>query len=166
MGFSNLLLSPTVLTTGLDLLDLSEPVSQSQTKAKKSESSSKTSSLKKKADGSDLISAEAEQRAQALRGPETSSLDLGKACSRCGLPLSCQPSSRWLSNSEHGSGDDKVLPGSCEGCVWVAMGAQLHNPDVDLFMYVFLPMGWACGGCQASLQAQELKLQKNMDLAL
>ncbi|XP_015855833.1 PEX5-related protein isoform X6 [Peromyscus maniculatus bairdii] len=65
-----------VLTTGLDLLDLSEPVSQSQTKAKKSESSSKTSSLKKKADGSDLISAEAEQRAQALRGPETSSLDL------------------------------------------------------------------------------------------
>ncbi|XP_036045227.1 PEX5-related protein isoform X9 [Onychomys torridus] len=65
-----------VLTTGLDLLDLSEPVSQTQAKAKKSESSSKTSSLKKKADGSDLISAEAEQRAQALRGPETSSLDL------------------------------------------------------------------------------------------
>ncbi|XP_063137506.1 PEX5-related protein isoform X22 [Rattus norvegicus] len=65
-----------VLTTGLDLLDLSEPVSQTQTKAKKSESSSKSSSLKKKADGSDLISADAEQRAQALRGPETSSLDL------------------------------------------------------------------------------------------
>ncbi|XP_052586633.1 PEX5-related protein isoform X4 [Peromyscus californicus insignis] len=65
-----------VLTTGLDLLDLSEPVSQTQTKAKKSESSSKTSSLKKKADGPDLISAEAEQRAQALRGPETASLDL------------------------------------------------------------------------------------------
>ncbi|KAL1777563.1 PEX5-related protein isoform X1 [Sigmodon hispidus] len=66
-----------VLTTGLDLLDLSEPVSQTQTKAKKSESSSKSSSLKKKADGSDLISAETEQRAQALRGPETSSsLDL------------------------------------------------------------------------------------------
>ncbi|XP_034356870.1 PEX5-related protein isoform X14 [Arvicanthis niloticus] len=65
-----------VLTTGLDLLDLSEPVSQTQTKAKKSESSSKSSSLKKKADGSDLISTDAEQRAQALRGPETSSLDL------------------------------------------------------------------------------------------
>ncbi|XP_031232449.1 PEX5-related protein isoform X4 [Mastomys coucha] len=65
-----------VLTTGLDLLDLSEPISQTQTKAKKSESSSKSSSLKKKADGSDLISADAEQRAQALRGPETSSLDL------------------------------------------------------------------------------------------
>ncbi|XP_029330918.1 PEX5-related protein isoform X8 [Mus caroli] len=65
-----------VLTTGLDLLDLSEPVSQTQTKAKKSEPSSKSSSLKKKADGSDLISADAEQRAQALRGPETSSLNL------------------------------------------------------------------------------------------
>ncbi|ERE87853.1 PEX5-related protein isoform 7 [Cricetulus griseus] len=65
-----------VLTTGLDLLDLSEPVSQTQTKAKKSEPSSKSSSLKKKVDGSDLISTDAEQRAQALRGPETSSLDL------------------------------------------------------------------------------------------
>uniref|UniRef100_A0A452RD53 PEX5-related protein n=1 Tax=Ursus americanus TaxID=9643 RepID=A0A452RD53_URSAM len=65
-----------VLTTGLDLLDLSEPVSQTQTKAKKLEASSKTSSLKKKADGSDLISADAEQRGQPLRGPETSSLDL------------------------------------------------------------------------------------------
>ncbi|XP_037695860.1 PEX5-related protein isoform X2 [Choloepus didactylus] len=65
-----------VLTTGLDLLDLSEPVSQTQTKAKKLEASSKTSSLKKKADGSDLISADAEQRGQPLRVPETSSLDL------------------------------------------------------------------------------------------
>uniref|UniRef100_A0ABI7YL45 Peroxisomal biogenesis factor 5 like n=1 Tax=Felis catus TaxID=9685 RepID=A0ABI7YL45_FELCA len=65
-----------VLTTGLDLLDLSEPVSQTQTKAKKLEASSKTSSLKKKADGSELISADAEQRGQPLRGPETSSLDL------------------------------------------------------------------------------------------
>lgn len=75
----------------LDLLDLSEPVSQTQTKAKKSEPSSKSSSLKKKSDGSDLISADAEQRAQALRGPETSSLDLGKAkvCSSYGLTLSC-----------------------------------------------------------------------------
>ncbi|XP_073929802.1 PEX5-related protein isoform X13 [Castor canadensis] len=65
-----------VLTTGLDLLDLSEPVSQTQTKAKKSEPSSKTSSLKKKADGSDLISTDAEQRGQPLRAPDTSSLDL------------------------------------------------------------------------------------------
>ncbi|XP_060028001.1 PEX5-related protein isoform X4 [Erinaceus europaeus] len=65
-----------VLTTGLDLLDLSEPVAQTQTKAKKLEPSSKTSSLKKKADGSDLISADTEPRAQPLRGPEASSLDL------------------------------------------------------------------------------------------
>ncbi|XP_070262853.1 PEX5-related protein isoform X3 [Myotis yumanensis] len=66
-----------VLTTGLDLLDLSEPVSQTQTKAKKLEASSKTASLKKKADGADLIGAEAEQRGQQpLRGPETASLDL------------------------------------------------------------------------------------------
>lgn len=65
-----------VLTTGLDLLDLSEPISQTPTKAKKLEASSKTSSLKKKADGSDLIGADAEQRGPPLRGPETSSLDL------------------------------------------------------------------------------------------
>ncbi|XP_062949132.1 PEX5-related protein isoform X5 [Cynocephalus volans] len=65
-----------VLTTGLDLLDLSEPISQTQTKAKKLEASSKTSSLKKKADGSDLISTEAEQRGPSLRAPEASSLDL------------------------------------------------------------------------------------------
>uniref|UniRef100_A0A2K5Z7B3 PEX5-related protein n=2 Tax=Cercopithecinae TaxID=9528 RepID=A0A2K5Z7B3_MANLE len=76
-----------VLTTGLDLLDLSEPVSQTQTKAKKSEPSSKTSSLKKKADGSDLISTDAEQRGQPLRVPETSSLDLGKAIA-CGCGCS------------------------------------------------------------------------------
>ncbi|KAM5277092.1 PEX5-related protein isoform 3-T3 [Hipposideros larvatus] len=65
-----------VLTTGLDLLDLSEPISQTPTKAKKLEASSKTSSLKKKADGSDLIGADAEQRGPPLRGPEMSSLDL------------------------------------------------------------------------------------------
>ncbi|XP_006884095.1 PREDICTED: PEX5-related protein isoform X1 [Elephantulus edwardii] len=65
-----------VLTTGLDLLDLSEPVSQTQTKAKKSEGSSRTSSLKKKADGSDRISADAEQRGQPLGVPDTASLDL------------------------------------------------------------------------------------------
>ncbi|KAM4887659.1 PEX5-related protein isoform 6-T6 [Thomomys bottae] len=65
-----------VLTTGLDLLDLSEPVSQTQTKAKKSEPSSKTSSLKKKAEGPDLIGTDVEQRGQPLRVTETSSLDL------------------------------------------------------------------------------------------
>jgi peroxin-5 len=78
MVLSSTLLFLIVLTTGLDLLDLSEPVSQTQTKAKKSEPSSKTSSLKKKADGSDLISTDAEQRGQPLRAPDTSSLDLGK----------------------------------------------------------------------------------------
>ncbi|XP_069881948.1 PEX5-related protein isoform X3 [Dipodomys merriami] len=65
-----------VLTTGLDLLDLSEPVSQTQSKAKKSEPSSKTSSLKKKAEGPDLISTDVEQRGQPLQVTETSSLDL------------------------------------------------------------------------------------------
>ncbi|XP_006162798.1 PEX5-related protein isoform X2 [Tupaia chinensis] len=64
-----------VLTTGLDLLDLSEPVAHTQTKAKKSEASSKTSSLKKKAEGPDRISADTEQRGQPLRAPETA-LDL------------------------------------------------------------------------------------------
>uniref|UniRef100_A0A2K5Z7A7 PEX5-related protein n=2 Tax=Cercopithecinae TaxID=9528 RepID=A0A2K5Z7A7_MANLE len=87
-----------VLTTGLDLLDLSEPVSQTQTKAKKSEPSSKTSSLKKKADGSDLISTDAEQRGQPLRVPETSSLDLGKAIA-CG----CGCSTLLCWSSEHRS---------------------------------------------------------------
>ncbi|XP_048203018.1 PEX5-related protein isoform X1 [Perognathus longimembris pacificus] len=65
-----------VLTTGLDLLDLSEPVSQTQTKAKKAEPSSKTSSLKKKAEGPDLIGTDVEQRGQPLQVTETSSLDL------------------------------------------------------------------------------------------
>ena len=77
-GFTGLPQLPEV-TTGLDLLDLSEPVSQTQTKVKRLEASSKTSSLKKKADGSDLIGADAEQRGQPSRGPETSSLDLGEA---------------------------------------------------------------------------------------
>lgn len=77
-----------MLTTGLDLLDLSEPVSQAQTKAKKLEAPSKTASLKKKADGADLIGAEAEQRGQQpLRGPETASLDLGEAVPTCLLLL-------------------------------------------------------------------------------
>ncbi|XP_043847802.1 PEX5-related protein isoform X3 [Dromiciops gliroides] len=65
-----------VLSTGLDLLDLSDPVSQTQNKTKKLEATPKASSHKKKADGSDLISADAEQRGQPLRIPETSSLDL------------------------------------------------------------------------------------------
>ncbi|XP_028922276.1 PEX5-related protein isoform X2 [Ornithorhynchus anatinus] len=70
-----------VLSTGLDLLDLSEPVLQIQNKTKKLETtsrgeSSKASTHKKKVDGSDLMSVEAEQRGQAVRVPETASLDL------------------------------------------------------------------------------------------
>ncbi|KAM9582841.1 PEX5-related protein isoform 5-T5 [Trichechus inunguis] len=90
-----------VLTTGLDLLDLSEPVSQTQTKAKKSEASSKTSSLKKKADGSDLISADAEQKGQPLRAPETSSLDLADIQTQL---------EKWDDVKFHGDQTSKGLP--------------------------------------------------------
>nr|XP_034989139.1 PEX5-related protein isoform X4 [Zootoca vivipara] len=70
-----------VLSTGLDLLDLSEPVSQTQNKVKKLEISSRGESLKasthrKKADNPDLISVDAEQKIQPARAPEKSSLDL------------------------------------------------------------------------------------------
>ncbi|CAI5775938.1 Hypothetical predicted protein [Podarcis lilfordi] len=70
-----------VLSTGLDLLDLSEPVSQTQNKVKKLENSSRGESLKasthrKKADNPDLISVDAEQKIQPARAPEKSSLDL------------------------------------------------------------------------------------------
>ncbi|KAM9225568.1 PEX5-related protein isoform 5-T5 [Dugong dugon] len=93
--------NPAVLTTGLDLLDLSEPVSQTQTKAKKSEASSKTSSLKKKADGSDLISADAEQKGQPLRAPETSSLDLADIQTQL---------EKWDDVKFHGDQTSKGLP--------------------------------------------------------
>ncbi|KAJ6660922.1 hypothetical protein lerEdw1_016942, partial [Lerista edwardsae] len=68
-------------TAGLDLLDLSEPVSQTQSKGKKTDSSPRGEGLKasthrKKADNPDLISVEAEQKAQPARAPEKSSLDL------------------------------------------------------------------------------------------
>nr|XP_028587467.1 PEX5-related protein isoform X1 [Podarcis muralis] len=70
-----------VLSTGLDLLDLSEPVSQTQNKVKKLENSSRGESLKasthrKKPDNPDLISVDAEQKIQPARAPEKSSLDL------------------------------------------------------------------------------------------
>ncbi|XP_019358890.1 PREDICTED: PEX5-related protein isoform X2 [Gavialis gangeticus] len=70
-----------VLSTGLDLLDLSEPVIQTQSKVKKSENASRDEGLKaaahrKKTDSSDLIKADAEQKVLAVRGPEKSSLDL------------------------------------------------------------------------------------------
>ncbi|KAH0624179.1 hypothetical protein JD844_007661 [Phrynosoma platyrhinos] len=68
-------------TAGLDLLDLSEPVSQTQSKGKKLENSSKGEGLKalthrKKADNPDLISVDAEQKIQSLKASEKSSLDL------------------------------------------------------------------------------------------
>nr|XP_020654717.1 PEX5-related protein isoform X1 [Pogona vitticeps] len=70
-----------VLSAGLDLLDLSEPVSQSKSKTKNGENSSRGETLKaslqkKKVDNPDLISVDAEQKIQPLRGPEKSSLDL------------------------------------------------------------------------------------------
>ncbi|XP_044290587.1 PEX5-related protein isoform X2 [Varanus komodoensis] len=70
-----------VLSTGLDLLDLNEPVSQTQSKAKKLENSTRGESLKasahrKKADNPDLISVDAEQKIHPIRGPEKSALDL------------------------------------------------------------------------------------------
>ncbi|XP_061490496.1 PEX5-related protein isoform X2 [Rhineura floridana] len=70
-----------VLSTGLDLLDLSEPVSQTQNKAKKLENSSRGEGLKasahrKKADNPDIISEDVEQKLQPVRAPEKSSLDL------------------------------------------------------------------------------------------
>ncbi|XP_057256448.1 PEX5-related protein isoform X4 [Pezoporus wallicus] len=70
-----------VLSAGLDLLDLSEPVLQSQNKAKKSENPSRSEGLKasihrKKTDNSDLISVDIEQKAQTVRVSDKSSLDL------------------------------------------------------------------------------------------
>ncbi|XP_026561447.1 PEX5-related protein [Pseudonaja textilis] len=69
-----------VLSTGLDLLDLSEPVSQIQSKVKKRENSSRGESLKgsthrRKAEKPDLIYVDTEQKIQPLKGPEKS-LDL------------------------------------------------------------------------------------------
>ncbi|KYO20055.1 PEX5-related protein isoform C [Alligator mississippiensis] len=70
-----------ILSTGLDLLDLSEPVVQTQSKAKKTENASRDEGLKaaahrKKTDSSDLIKVDAEQKVLAVRVPEKSSLDL------------------------------------------------------------------------------------------
>ncbi|XP_039211386.1 PEX5-related protein isoform X4 [Crotalus tigris] len=69
-----------VLSTGLDLLDLSEPVSQTQSKVKKWENSSRGESLKgsthrRKTEKPDLIYVDTEQKIQPLKGPEKS-LDL------------------------------------------------------------------------------------------
>ncbi|XP_069474775.1 PEX5-related protein [Ambystoma mexicanum] len=70
-----------VLSPGLDLLDLSEPVILPQNKAKKLESasrgeSSKGASLRKKSDTSDFIKIETEKTGKISRAQDKSSLDL------------------------------------------------------------------------------------------
>lgn len=65
-------------------MDLSEPVLQTQNKAKKSENPSRTegikaSTLRKKTENPDLISVDSEQKVQAARVTDKSSLDLGKS---------------------------------------------------------------------------------------
>ncbi|KAM4043549.1 PEX5-related protein isoform 4-T6 [Anomaloglossus baeobatrachus] len=70
-----------VLSPGLDLLDLSEPIPPPQTKGKKSETvlkgePSKGQSIKKKVDDSDLIKPEAERSTKSIKIPEKCSLDL------------------------------------------------------------------------------------------
>lgn len=65
-------------------MDLSEPVLQTQNKAKKAENPSRSEGLKaathrKKTDNSDLISVDTEQKVQAVRVSDKSSLDLGKS---------------------------------------------------------------------------------------
>ncbi|XP_075426837.1 PEX5-related protein isoform X3 [Ascaphus truei] len=70
-----------VLSPGLDLLDLSEPITPAQSKGKKSEAASKGEaskgqSINKKADESDPIKVEAERSTKSVRVPEKSSLDL------------------------------------------------------------------------------------------
>lgn len=72
-----------MLSTGLDLLDLSEPVLQTQNKAKQSENPSrgegiKASTHRKKTDNPDLINVDTEQKVQTVRVSDKSSLDLGK----------------------------------------------------------------------------------------
>ncbi|KAG8445151.1 hypothetical protein GDO86_010065 [Hymenochirus boettgeri] len=70
-----------VLSPGLDLLDLSEPLAPSQSKGKKLDAvskgeSSKSLSIKKKVDDSELIKAEAERSTKTIRIPEKATLDL------------------------------------------------------------------------------------------
>ncbi|XP_053566143.1 PEX5-related protein [Bombina bombina] len=70
-----------VLSPGLDLLDLSEPITPTQSKGKKPEivlkgEPSKGQSIKKKGDDSDIIKTEAEKSTKVVRIPEKSALDL------------------------------------------------------------------------------------------
>ncbi|XP_044146994.1 PEX5-related protein [Bufo gargarizans] len=70
-----------VLSPGLDLLDLSEPIPLTHSKGKKSETvlkgePSKGQSIKKKTDDSDLINSETERSTKSVKSQEKSSLDL------------------------------------------------------------------------------------------
>ncbi|KAM4772633.1 PEX5-related protein [Rhinophrynus dorsalis] len=70
-----------VLSPGLDLLDLSEPLTPTQSKGRKAEAalkgeSSKGQSIKKKVDECDLIKAESDRSSKSVRIPEKTSLDL------------------------------------------------------------------------------------------
>ncbi|XP_063772390.1 PEX5-related protein isoform X1 [Pseudophryne corroboree] len=70
-----------VLSPGLDLLDLSEPIPSTQSKGKKSESAlkgeaSKGQSVKKKVDESDFIKSEVERSTKSVKIPEKATLDL------------------------------------------------------------------------------------------
>ncbi|KAM6065070.1 PEX5-related protein isoform 5-T5 [Theristicus caerulescens] len=95
-----------VLSTGLDLLDLSEPVLQTQNKAKKTENPSRSESLKasthrKKTDNSDLISVDTEQKVQTARVSDKSSLDLADIQTRL---------EKWDDVSFRGDRSSKVHP--------------------------------------------------------
>ncbi|XP_041420792.1 PEX5-related protein isoform X2 [Xenopus laevis] len=70
-----------VLSPGLDLLDLSEPLPPAQSKGKKADvalkgESSRSQSIKKKVDDSELIKAEAEKTTKTVKIPEKATLDL------------------------------------------------------------------------------------------
>ncbi|KAM8953121.1 PEX5-related protein [Pelodytes ibericus] len=70
-----------VLSPGLDLLDLSEPITPTTGKGKKSDAvpkgeASKSQSIKKKADESELIKGDSERSTKGVRIPERASLDL------------------------------------------------------------------------------------------
>ncbi|KAJ7400149.1 PEX5-related protein [Pitangus sulphuratus] len=93
-------------TAGLDLLDLSEPVLQTQNKAKKSENPARSEGLKasthrKKTDNPDLISVDSEQKVQAVRVADKSSLDF--------VDIQTQID-KWDDVSFHGDRSSKVHP--------------------------------------------------------
>ena len=75
-------MSLTVLSSTLDLLDLSEPGERRSSKDKRSPLSSRGSSQKnnphrKKTDETELIQVEVEQTGKSMRTPERASLDSG-----------------------------------------------------------------------------------------